>query len=255
VLDDQLGREYADWLSDGYPAYEDKWRKLSEADREAALFEAAVWKTLRDHDVHVEPWDLQTDRPLPDFRCNKGQFYVEATCIKIETATRVTGVSHKQPSGGHYAPLNPAIYRAAQKKAPQCAKLDAPALVAVGTFHWPVSAICLRPSLLAALVTGMPKIAWPIDKGGKPHGEYQFTDFENAPFLRPFQEAVSARECISGMLICGFGCSPPRIAGIRHCYAVRPFDPHLLKAIPFCELHDADEFEVRPVWRNVSPDW
>ena len=96
ILEDYCNeiQSHRDWLKLFGNTYVTKWERLLKADPEAAICEAATRKLLFEHQVTVEPHD-EPSSGGPDFSCNKNEkgFYVEATCIKKNGATKATGLS------------------------------------------------------------------------------------------------------------------------------------------------------------------
>ena len=248
--DASLADEHRRWLKGFGPQHLINWEKLLNSDPEAAMCEAQIRSLLANSNVDVKPSeDLAGDHKAPDFLCerNKEGFYVEVTCISIDKATNVTGLIHPTtPGSSGFRPLNDAIFEASRQKTPQCADKDLPCLVAVGTFHFDASCICVQKFHMESLLTGEPLITHDIDTAtGQPIGEtYETTRLRSATFLRPDREdpMSHARNPISGMLICGLGCHPPNLLGVLHPSPVREFDRRLLPDIEFCRLSDGYEF-------------
>src|SRR5208283_2446089 len=107
----------------------------------------------------------------------------------------------------NYGSLNGAIFAACKGKAEQCAHARCPTLLAVVTFHFDVSAICLGKPHVAALLTGETMLTWDMDERvERMVGEvYQTTALRSAAFLRPdrSQEVGFARSSISALVLCG----------------------------------------------------
>ena len=242
--DSDLAEEHSRWLSAFDPQYLRNWEKLLKADSEAAMCEAAVRRLLEENGNDVKPnEDLTGAVQAPDFRCTQGdkRFFVEATCISIEKATEVTGLSHVPQGAADYRPLNDAMFHACKQKTPQCSDLEAPALVAVGTFHGQASCICFLKREVAMLSTGEELIAHVIDTRKRtPVGDsYRSTGLRSATSLRP--DMSSARRPVSGMLLCGFGCEPPEVRGVLHQSPIHEFDRCLLPEVEFCRLQEGYE--------------
>lgn len=220
------------------------WAKRYQADPEAATCEAMYWGVLTDCGVSVEPnADLDNRQKAPDFACHKdgNKFYVEVTCIRIDTATDKTSLKHI-PTGGaqNYGPLNRVIYDEVKNKTTQCANLDAPCLLAVGTFHFQASALCFQKPHVESLLTGETSIACDINlQTGHAVGDpYESTNLKSAAFVKPSNllGVEPARQPISALLLAGFGVSPPGVLGVIHPNPVREFDHRILDRIPFCGL-------------------
>src|SRR5690606_18178231 len=134
------------------------WALLFKTNPEAAMCEATFWGILTDCGVDISPnADLKSGRVAPDFRCRKNgfEFYLEVTCIQIETATAKTGMKHPfQKGASMYSLLNGAICQECIQKTPQCASVDAPCILGIGTFHGAASALCVSKTPMEWLLTG-----------------------------------------------------------------------------------------------------
>lgn len=251
-------REFIRWIEQFDKRHARAWALRYKADAEAATCEAMFWGVLADCGVTVEPnADLTGRKRAPDFVCykNEQKFYVEATCIHIDTATKHTGLEHmpKKDGANCYSPLNDAIYKEVVSKTPQCADLDAPCLLAVGTFHFHASVSCVDKVFVEWLLTGKGSLGFQFDpRRGEVVGEpYQATHLESATSLRPSKlEGIEpVRQPVSAMLVGGFGCKPPIVLGLVHPYPVREFDPQLLDRIAFCRL----KIDVRSA--TLTTEW
>lgn len=232
------------WLRNFKSQYLANWEKLFKANRQAAMFEAAVRRWLEKKGVEVEPNESLTGRRRQaDFKCvfRGHQFFVEATCISIANAQRHTGLPYPtQPGARHYRMLNDAIWSACKGKAAQCGSHSHPTLIAVGTFHASASALCFSKEKVNMLLTGETKFAWNVDtRSGRSVGDpYHTTDLRSAVFLRRSQkdQIDFARSSVSGILLCGFGIVPEHVFGILHPNAIRPFSRGLIPEVSFCEV-------------------
>jgi len=254
----KLEAEHRRWLSAfDPPQYLCNWERLLNSDEEAAFAEARVRALLEGYGVGVEPnEDLTGARQQPDFRCCRGvgEFYVEVTTIRIDSATAKTGI----PTQGSrecttFRPLNEAIFSKCLRKAAQCGDLDAPALVAIGTFHGFAAMISFDRISLNDLLTGETKLECLVDKstGNQVGQPYQITELHSAAFLRPdeTQEVGYARSSISGLLLCGLGSEPPSVRGVLHPNPVRPFDPAILPEVEFGQVDiDQASRQLRVSW-------
>ena len=90
------------------------------------------------------------------------------------------------------------------------------------------------------MLTGDTLISFLMDPrtGSAVGGNFLSTKLQSAAFLKP--ENVSgieeARLPVSGILIGGFGCKPPKVYGLLHPNPIRPFNRRLLGPIEFCQL-------------------
>ncbi len=249
--------KFINWIEQFDQRHARMWGHLYNADPEAATCEAMYWGVLTDCGVHVEPnADLNAGQRAPDFVCQKDdhKFYVEVTCIRIETATGQTSLEHIPADGAaHYRPLNDAIYNEVVSKTPQCANLDAACVLAIGTFHYHASVSCIRKAFVEWLLTGETSLAWHFDpRRGQAVGEpFETTRLKSATFVRPSRlvGVEPARQPISALLVAGFGAEPPSILGAVHPHPVRELDPMLLNRIPSCRL------KVDITTATLSTEW
>jgi hypothetical protein len=246
-----LPAEHRAWLSGFDPRYLANWEKILAADEESALAEAGVRQLLQGYGARVEPnEDLTGAEQRPDFHCqsNGGGLEVEVTHISIEKATKVTGLVEGQTGFRNYGSLNDAVFAACKGKAEQCAHACCPTLLAVVTFHFDVSAICLAKPHVETLLTGETQITWNMDMRTcqKVGDVYQSTELRSAAFLRPdmLQEVGFARSSISALVLCGLGARSrdvhgvwrPHVIGVLHPNPARPFDPALLPSVEFGQV-------------------
>ena len=238
----ELREEHQAWLQSFAEQYRRNWDKLFHKDCEAALLEASVRRLLQKNGVTVEPnEDLTGASQKPDFRCsiNGIEFYVESTCITASTMTSATGLPIRPGIKKTPYPVSAptAAFKAkCVKKAKQCSNLDLPTIVAIGTFHSSASRRYFRKERLRELLTGELSIAWSIDSATGTTGDsYYRTQLRSAAFLQPDEatEIAFVRQSISGLLLCGFGVDPPRVLGVLHPDAARPFSASTLPDIEF----------------------
>jgi hypothetical protein len=219
------------------PLYAKQWAQRYINDWEGAMCEATFWAVLHDSGVTVEP----NPKTTPDYVCMKGseKFYVEVTCIQIESATRKTGLNPVPENGRatFYQNLNEAIRSECINKTDKCANLDAPCVVAIGTFHPHASTVAVNERFIECLHTD-PCIGFDFDpRVGQIVGEpYQLAKRRKSIFTQLFDVGgvTPVRRPISALLVGGLGCEPPRIFGLLNPAPAREFDPQLLERIPFC---------------------
>lgn len=245
--DTKVLRLYVKWLEQYKDHHAKAWAQRYNNDPQAAMCEAMFWGVLHDCGVNVEPGEAPSSNPrrFPDFRCYKDDecFYVEVTCLRIDSVIKHTNLEEDLPPRGVaqlYSNLNSAIFNEVRQKTPQCANLNAPTLVAIGTFHFYASSVCVEKRHIEGLLTGDSMISWQIDtQEGSMIGEpFLSTQLEHAAFLKlnGTSEIAKARQPVSGILVGGFGCSPPNVLGLMHPFAIRPFHRQLLEKIEFCRL-------------------
>jgi hypothetical protein len=252
---DDLEAEHRIWLSAFDSQYLRNWEKMRNGNREAGLCEAGVRRLLQEHSITVEPnEELTGSEQRPDYRCTHPEesFLVEVTCIMIDSVAEESGLPYpSKPHCGGYRHLNDAIFKTCKGKAPQCGNASQPTLIAVGTFHSAASVLCFQRKFADMLLCGETNISWMVDtQTGRGVGDsYQTTKLYSAPFLRPDQQLSEARTSISGVLLCGFGIAPPRVLGVLHPGAIRPFNHRLLSGIDFGEV------QVDRVSGKLSTSW
>lgn len=259
----ELEEEHRHWLSTFDRQYLRNWEKVRNGNYEAALCEAAGRRMLQSHDVTVEPnEDLSGFERRADFRCsrNKRSFLVELTCIPIAKAVEETGLPHPfQPGFRAYRHLNDAIFmKCWDKNSSQCSGTDLPTLLAVGTFHFDASVLCMSRKFANMLLTGETSLSWNVNmRTGEGVGDiFQTTELHSASFLKPGMRSIrKARASLSGLLLCGFGCIPPKVIGVLHPLADRPFDRQLLPDIPFGEVRiNQDTGRLCTAWHGGNED-
>jgi hypothetical protein len=252
-----LADEHRRWLSSFDQQHWANWEKLLKTDSEAALCEAAVRRLLQSYGVTVEPNEELTGAQRPDFRCSIGDlvFYVEVTCISINMAEKKSGIKDDQ---SRFAPFNvmgmtEAVFAECVNRAPQCASLDGPCLLALGTFHAMAAILGFTKVLVGCVLTGKTKLAWKMNiTTAEQNGDtYQTTEFQAAAFLKPdkTQEVGFARGSISGILLCGLGTVPGQCLGVLHPNPAREFDDLLLPSIEFGKV------ELDRAARALSVQW
>ena len=157
----------------------------------------------------------------------------------------------------NYGSLNDVIFAEAVSKTRQCANQDGPCLLAIGTFHYYASVLCIARKFAEWVLTGEPSFAWRIGSPceGVVDDSRLVTKLKSAAFVKPAQSnnIEAARKPISALLVAGFGCSPPEIRGVIHPYPARKFDQAILDQIEFC--HSTIDFQTRtmtPLWTNPA---
>lgn len=239
----QLADEHRQWLMGFEPLYRVQWDKMLANDDEAAMCEAGVRRKIQELGLSIRPNENLSDGSGgPDFHCSDGvnNFYVEATCISVETAERKSEIKDEPTSGVasfKIMGMVEAVFSKCGDKAPQCANLDSPALVAVGTFHLAAAIWGFNKILVGMMLTGKTSLAWNITASGEQAGDaYQITSFEKAAFLRrdDIEEVDFKRSSISGLLMIEIGTG--LCLGVLHPNPVRPFDPTVLPAVEFGQV-------------------
>ena len=234
-----LADEHELWLQSYDGRYLKKWKDLFRADIEAAMGEAEIRRRLQNLGSTVEPnEDLNTGKAAPDFRCSCSgyEFFVEVACITIAAAEDKTGISDGTPHRGAVRMLNQAIFQKCVKKARQAGFVNAPVLVAVGTWHNQAAMEFSDMAMLNTLLTGDQLHTWGFNaQTGEEISPHQSTNLYPAIFLKHDEDfhAMPAREPISGLLLCAFGM--PGIAPVilLNPNACRPFQVAALPDLSF----------------------
>jgi hypothetical protein len=236
------------WLRSFDAGYATKWERLVKGDSEAAICEAATRELFQGHGITVVP-NEGLSHGGPDYLCEHGgsHFYVEATCITKAKAARRSRLPDLPQAGGRTARfclLTPVLLGKLCHKVPQVCNLEWPCVVVIGTLHFQASAVCFRRPFVEQLLSGTPKVAYPIDvRQGRAIGEpYQVTELSDSVFIRfekgPDGRLESARNNVSAVLLCGFGCDPAEVVGLLHPNPKHGFDRRLLPGIEFVKLVD-----------------
>lgn len=234
-----LVREHEKWLKSFCKLHLQNWKKLLKEDREGAMCEAVIRCLLESHGCLVEPTEeAGGSSRSPDFRCmaDGRELYVEATCIKIATATRITGLEPGSREAESFSLLTRSILYACKSKASQCSGLEAPALLAVGTFHADAAELCFGHFGPEELLSGERRIRGHVDtRTGQTTGRIRvIRDCDTAAFLKrsPTEGFGFGRLSISGLLLCDL-CRKRIVHGVLHPKPVRGFDRALLPDVPF----------------------
>lgn len=237
---------FVKWIEQFDKQHARNWARLYKSDPQAAMCEATFWGLLSDCGVEVTPnADLRGVDRRPDFLCHKSgtKFYVEVTCIRVDKVERETALPHcpQEAVGAQsYGDLNRVIFWEAKNKTPQCANLDAPCILGIGTFHFQASCLCGKKYHLEELLTGKQAITYDMDmrKGEAVGDPYLSTSLRAAAFIRWDKgTALEYARCpVSALLIGGFGCKPPEVCGLLHPKPAREFDRALLANIDFGRL-------------------
>ncbi|HUW56458.1 MAG TPA: hypothetical protein VMZ92_07465 [Planctomycetota bacterium] len=222
-----LINEHRAWLARfNEPERVKVWDDLLARVPEAALSEALVRRLLHENVYMVMPQENLAEGG-PDFRCLQmtRHFCVDTVCLPIDVVTEATGLMHLSRGESGVAPLTDRLLEECRQHAEACRGVDdAPCLLAVATLHRAASEMFLHDrttveGLLTASTTGEEVFGGP------------------------------AKECVSGLLLCGFGLEPATVHGVLNPDAARPFERRLLPEIPFCRLVEQGRGE------RVSLEW
>ena len=259
---DQLIGGHRKWLMGFDRVHLDAWDDLfKNGNSEAALCEAGTRQLLQELAVTVEPYPLGGNNRNPDFQCEKDSnlFYVDATCITKDTATKrsqLDDVPHDQKASS-YSLLTEAHFRKTGKKESQFEDLNAPCMITIGTLHFQAGTLCFDKNSAKEILIGKSGIGHKINtRTGAAVGEYyNSTSLEAAPFLKarkiicddpPIQ---AAWQTVSAVLLCPFGTHPVKCLGILHPKPYYKFDRSLLPDIEFCRLKAGWEIG------KLTPEW
>jgi len=250
---DPILPEHRAWLSQHEAWRRARWEALLSQQPEAAILEALVRRVLELAAVSVAPHE---DQHLggPDFTCNDGAFFVEATCITIQTARRETHLEDRSLQGGAIGMLTGQIATEVGEKSVQFAgRVARPLLVVVGTLHVNASWMCMTADRVADVLQGTGVICIPINmKTGAASGPAQVLQDPSAtPFVVTDTGAASPldtwRRTVSAVLTLGLAAIRPEsggadvmrsVTGLLHPEPHHPFDRQLLPSIRFLRLDD-----------------
>ena len=227
------------WLGHFGKEPSQRWEALLRKNEEAAICEAITRGFLSENNLNIEPYKDEFDGG-PDFLCrrNGDHFYVEATCMLRNKVTEKTKLSEDMKAG-YYNLLTWPILKKTVHKTPQCGGVDAPCVVAVGTFHKSACGHCFREYAAKELLTGTPKLSLDTNlECGEAVGDpYQSTGLENSVFIKSENgQVVAVRKTISALILCPLAFDPMKVVGVLHPEPNHPFDTGLLPSVKFCKL-------------------
>jgi len=247
-------KRHREWLTAYGRARQERWEGMLESQPEAALVEGGVCGFLQESVSSVES-NEDPDSGGPDFACMQGgeRFYVEATCITIDAATRATGVNAGQCGARYYRAITGVIRNEVSNKAKQCAGVtDGPCLLAIGTLHSEVGRLFRDERQVPSVLTSDTKITCAFDPTtGEAVGEsWLSTDLSRSAFIMKSKSdgelVAPVRRTISGILLVDLYWKPLNVLGVLHVDAARPFDRQLLPNVKFYRLrggYASGEFE------------
>lgn len=186
-----------------------------EKQRQTALHEAVVRRFLQQQGFKVTPNESPNGKyKAPDFLCegpNGERFYVEATCISNDKVAEFSTIPDGHEGVTYFALLTRRLSCVPRNKEEQCANLDAPVLVAVGTFHSHALTL-FGKSKLDQCLTGRQFVTWGF-KDGKPVGKpHTATSHEGSVWFSNAGELECAP--ISALLFFRSAYDPPCCHGI-----------------------------------------
>ena len=241
---EELATSHRSWLKSFHTQHSRAWERLVKTDLEAALSESGVRRLLESKGVIVSPGEgTKGVQGGPDFRCvmDNTEFFVEVGNIAKEKADEITGIVVGGTEAYRFTSLNESIFNKCDAKAKQCAKRNAPVLLAIATFS-AASLQAFAPPYPQELLTGKVMHALEIDRESKRViGESRHTDLEHAAFLCLESDGfVQARPAISGLLLCGL-VYRDFFVGVSNPKATYPFDVGLIPGLSFLAITVDDE--------------
>lgn len=254
---DEIASHFS-WLEKFGNERRDRWENLLKANQQSAICEACLRYTLSKHVDFIEP-NENLSNGGPDFLCKKqnDKFYVEVTCISVESATKITSLAHPlslEPKAScYYRRLTKRILDETRNKTFQCSKLNFPCILAIGTLHSSAGYRCMNKRAAEDVLTGTPFITAQLDtRNGRMIGEpMNTTDLRDSTFVKPCKSETTqiedARKTISAILLCSFGQMPSRMIGLLHPNPIHVFQRELLPEIEFGKLrklHQDSTFKV-----------
>ena len=253
----ELEADHRNWLSAFDSRFLRNWKNLLKNDREgeeAALAEARVRQLLQGCGVTVEP-NEDVHGSGPDFRCNPrgGMFYVEATCVRIETAVNA-GYPTSPQDELYWSNTKEPISKKCKNKQRQCFNLLRTVLVAIGTFHpWMAMDFfdkCLANQVLMHMQNwARHPTAWTGCQVTAPDSTAERDSNRRGFCLDAIDEIGSRYDHISGLLLCGLTLEHRTLIGLLHPESVRPFDPAILPQVEFGQAtEDRASGQLRVDW-------
>ena len=155
------------WLRGFSQERYDKWQDSLSADPEAAICEACVRDILSKYVDEIEP-NEDLSHGGPDFLCKQSNdcFYIEVTCITIESATKATELPHPVTvfsEASYYKHLTDRIRGELVNKTRQCSGLDHPCVLAIGTLHSKAGPLCMDKHAAEDVLTGTSFVTAGVD--------------------------------------------------------------------------------------------
>ena len=240
---------HREWLKNFDKDYLKTWDDLFKYNNsEAALCEAGTRQLLQELGVCVKPYQLGSKNRNPDFKCEKDAnlFYVDATCVMIDTATKKSQLEDALCStkSTYYSLLNEQYFHKATSKVTQFKNLNAPCIVSIGTLHSQAGALCFDKKSAEEILTGKSGISIRIsNRTGEAVGKpYNSTSLEASLFLKARKIICDeppikpVKQTVSAVLLCPFGTEPIKCLGILHPKPCYEFNRGLLPHIEFCRL-------------------
>ncbi len=249
-IDQQPIAEHRTWLDQFAAKHRRSWEKDLSNDPEAACCEAGFRRLLQANGSSVTPNERTNSKGgTPDFRCESadGPFYFEATCLQIKTIVDKYALS---PDIGDLPKMEafgekdviPLFFEKCRRKADQCAGMDAPSVLGIGTFHRTAGWFSLEVDRVDELLAGTQefRIFFDSTRNGIAGGPAPLTSLNESFALRygaSTEDVQRARRSISAVVL----AYPDRaifdrVIGVVHPDASRPFNPKLIPKVAFRRL-------------------
>jgi hypothetical protein len=252
-------KSHIEWLKNYNKKRVEKWKDLLNSNPEAAICEACVRDSFARYVDEIQP-NEDLSYGGPDFLCSlcNQYFYVEVTCISIESATEATGLPHPPPRNSEAAyrnTLTEKILGELVNKTKQCSGRDHPCVLAIGTLHSRAGRHFVSEHDAKEVLTGTTHIRAKVNlKTGEmiaePHNSTDLHDSSFIRFAKPEPISIEeARKTISAVLLYSLCHNPYQVIGLLHPKPNKPFPRELLSEIKFGKLKDDyDERKLEVEW-------
>lgn len=218
-----------------------KFKRLLQADQEAARSEAVVFSLL--HSLKLSPEPIDRGQGGPDFLCHPlcfSNFYVEVTALTQRKIAKDSGIPEvlKDCGGGNFGPITPTILSKAIKKIPQLSGLPHPRLIAItGSHHMAYTLLCGfgRNLLTGDTITTITDTDNDIET--IPQLFYQEEEFFKSIFFTVQGLNITPdHQTISAILLMANYDSQCCVIGLNHPEPHLSFDIHSMPDVPFCRF-------------------
>jgi len=237
----EVAQAHAEYLRVKHPNHHQKFEMLLNADREAALGEAAVFSLLKTYfRVRPEPADEPGTGGV-DFICRKGspeEFVVEVTSLKPEAVAAQSGIptAMEEGVGGPFQMTTDQLFSTVRSKADQLADYPCPRVLAITSTH-PASSFLLGSQGAEFLLTSEPKITYPVGVSGEP--VTMTTNLRRSVFFSPGttgSQIVPRRQSVSAILLVGLFDNQSNVVGLLHPEPARKLSIEPFRDVPFLRL-------------------
>jgi hypothetical protein len=219
----------------------DRFQRMREVDREAALAEAMVFRILQHFKCQPELHDHESTGGA-DFLCRPkrgifkphpaDEFVVEATSLNPDAVTERSGIADEVPegiSGGAFALVTRNIVAKAKAKATQLADYPMPRMLAIASSHSGSSALFNSATAQWALVSE------PYWKGGD---SAQYVKLDTSLFIKPGPDdtIVACRQSISAVMLISVHGNRCEMWGVLNPEPAYPFSIGIFSKVPFVRI-------------------